>query len=168
MKTIPYINQVIEKNYSQFDEEEKRSISILIILVSMMIIVMGSWAIGFWVLEMPEMFWLDLSILIGYVFLLIGLTFFKFPFKLGRFIALFLGTLITGFPVIFYGIDTNVALHLAFLPIATILLFSRKEGKLFLKYQVGFLLFFIAVILWAFKYGALYQVPADTFRVFKY
>ena len=166
MKTIPYISQIIEKNYSQFDEDEKRNISMLIILVFMMIIVMGSWLIGFWLLEMPEMFWLDLSILIGYIIIFIGLISFQFSYKRGRFIGLSLAALITGIPVVYYGMDTNIALHLAFLPIATILLFSRKEGKLFLKYQGGFLLFFVAVVIWNFKYGALFQLPEDTFQIF--
>ncbi len=166
MKSIPFINQVIERDYSHFDEERKRGISIYLILNFMMILVMGSWVVGFWILEMPEMFYLDGAIFIGYISLFIGVAFFKFPFNIGRFILLFFGALITAFPVLFYGIDTSVSLHLVFLPIATILLFSRKEGKLFLKYLAGILTTFIIVAIWSLKYGAMYQVSPDTFRIF--
>ena len=59
MQTIPIINNIIQKHYNHFNEDRKRNISILIILVAMMIFVMGSWLFGFFWLEMWEMFWLD-------------------------------------------------------------------------------------------------------------
>jgi len=47
----------------------------------MMVFVMGSWALGFVYLEMWEMFWLDVSIWIGYSVLFIGVAFFGISFK---------------------------------------------------------------------------------------
>lgn len=43
---IPFIQQIIQKRYAQFDEDRKRNISILIILNLMMVFVMGSWALS--------------------------------------------------------------------------------------------------------------------------
>ncbi len=166
MRTISYISKIIEEKYSDFDEDRKQSMSILIILNLMMVIVMGAWAIGFSILKMPEMFWLDIIIFAGYLALLIGLTCFKVPFNFGRLTLLVLGALITGVPVIYYGIDTSVSLHMVFVPIATILLFSRKEGKLFLKYLAAILIMFMFVTIWTFTHGPLFNVPKDTFRIF--
>ena len=72
MQTIPVINRIIQKHYNHFDEDRKRNISIIIILIAMMIFVMGSWLFGFVWLEMWEMFWLDLVLWTGFVVLFIG------------------------------------------------------------------------------------------------
>lgn len=163
---LPFINQVIRTHYEDLEEDKKGNLSILIILVMMMVFVMSLWSITFCILSMQEMFWLDFTILIGYITCLIGLLYFKLPFTVGRFIALFLGFLISAVPVIFYGIDTNVALHLVFVPIAMILLFSRKEANVYRIYLSISLAVFVIVIIWSFKYGAILQEPVYTARVF--
>lgn len=166
MQTIPFINRIIEKHYNQFDEDRKRNISIFIILDLMMVFVMGSWAIGFSFLEMWEMFWLDLGIWIGYTFLFLGTAYFGLPFKIGRSWMLILGLLITAIPSVYYGIDTIVTLHMVFVPLATILLFSRKEKKQFLLYMGVIMMVFLMVILWNLLMGPMFVVPTETFRIF--
>lgn len=166
MQTIPFINRIIQKHYHYFIEDRKRNISILIILNLMMVFIMGTWALGFWILEMWEMFWVDIGLWIGFTALFIGVARFGIPFKTSRFCLLTLGVLITALPPLFYGIDTIVTLHLVFVPIATILLFSRKEKRQFLQYLGGILLVFIGVVVWGIQYGASYTVPTETFRIF--
>lgn len=163
---IPFIQQIIQKRYAQFDEDRKRNISILIILNLMMVFVMGSWALGFVYLEMWEMFWLDFCVWISYTLLFIGIAFWGLPFKIGRFFALTLGLIITGVPSMYYGIDTIVTLHMVFVPLATILLFSRKEKKQFFAYMGVIIGVFLVIIGWNVLYGAAFVVPADTFRIF--
>lgn len=163
---IPFIQQIIQKHYAQFDEDRKRNISIFIILDLMMIFVMGSWALGFVYLEMWEMFWLDLCVWIGYTLLFTGTAFWGLPFKIGRFLMLTLGLIITGVPSMYYGIDTIVTLHMVFVPLATILLFSRKEKKQFFAYMGVIIGVFLVIIGWNVLYGAAFVVPADTFRIF--
>ncbi|MEE9373046.1 MAG: adenylate/guanylate cyclase domain-containing protein [Saprospiraceae bacterium] len=163
---MQFINQIIQNNYSHFDEDRKRNVSILIILISMLIVVQSIWVVGFWVLKMPEIFWVDTIILIGYIALFISMVFYKMPFTIARSIALVQGYLITGIPVIFFGLESNAALHLVFLPMATILLFSRKEKKQFLIYFGMVLIGFILIVLCNFKYGPLLQPPAETLRTF--
>lgn len=163
---IPFIQQIIQKRYAQFDEDRKRNISIFIILDLMMIFVMGSWALGFVYLEMWEMFWLDLCVWIGYTLLFTGTAFWGLPFKIGRFLMLTLGLIITGVPSMYYGIDTIVTLHMVFVPLATILLFSRKEKKQFFAYMGVIIGVFLVIIGWNVLYGAAFVVPADTFRIF--
>lgn len=166
MQTIPFINHIIQKHYGHFDEDRKRNISIFIILDLMMVFVMGSWALGFVYLEMWEMFWLDLSIWIGYSTLFIGTAFFGLSFKICRSWMLILGLLITGIPSIYYGLDTIVTLHMVFVPLAMILLFSRRERKQFFQYMSVTILVFMAVIFWNVFYGPMYTVPTETFRLF--
>lgn len=163
---MQFIHQIIQKNYPYFDEDRKRNTSILIILNIMMIFVQSMWVLGFWILKMPEMFWLDLGVLMGYIFLFIGIIFYKLPFTLSRFILLSLGYIITGIPVIFFGLESNVTLHLVFLPMATILLFSRKEIKRFMVYFLTIIITFILVIIWNFKHGPLLETSAETLRIF--
>ncbi len=163
---MSFINRIIEKNYPYFDEDRKRNVAILIIINLMMIFVQSFWVLGFWVLRMPEMFWLDLGILIGYIFMFIGIYFYKLPFTIGRFILLGLGYLITGIPVLFFGLESNATLHLVFVPMATILLFSRKEIRRFLIYFLTIIVGFILVIFWNLQYGALLNTPPETLRVF--
>jgi class 3 adenylate cyclase len=163
---IPFIQQIIQKHYAQFDEDRKRNVSILIILILMMVFVMGSWALGFVYLKMWEMFWLDFFVWIGYILLFIGAAFGGLPFKIGRFFALTLGLIITGVPSMYYGIDTIVTLHMVFVPLATILLFSRKEKKQFFAYMGVIIGVFWVIIGWNVLYGAAFVVPADTFRIF--
>ena len=166
MQTIPFINHIIQKHYNHFDEDRKRNISIFIILDLMMIFVMGTWALGFVYLEMWEMFWLDLSIWIGYSALFVGTAFFGIPFKMSRSWMLILGLLITGVPAMYYGIDTIVSAHMVFVPLATILLFSRRERNQFFKYMGVIIATFALVILWNVFYGPMFTVPAKTFRIF--
>ena len=166
MQTIPFINNIIQKHYDHFDEDRKRNISIFIILDLMMVFVMGSWALGFVYLEMWEMFWLDISIWIGYSVLFIGVAFFGISFKTCRSWMLILGLLITGVPSMYYGIDTIVTLHMVFVPLAMILLFSRRERKQFFQYMGITMLVFCMVIAWNGFYGPMFVVPAETFRIF--
>ncbi len=166
MQTIPFINNIIQKHYTHFDEDRKRNISIFIILDLMMVFVMGSWAVGFVYLEMWEMFWLDISIWIGYSVLFIGIAFFGISFKICRSWMLILGLLITGVPSVYYGLDTIVTLHLVFVPLAMILLFSRRERKQFFQYMGVTIFVFLMVIFWNTYYGPMFVVPADTFRIF--
>jgi len=166
MQTIPFINHIIQKHYNHFDEDRKRNISIFIILDLMMVFVMGTWALGFVYLEMWEMFWLDLSIWIGYSALFVGTAFFGIPFKMSRSWMLILGLLITGVPAMYYGIDTIVTTHMVFVPLATILLFSRRERNQFFKYMGVIIATFALVILWNVFYGPMFTVPVKTFRIF--
>jgi len=166
MQAIPFIDKIIQKHYNHFDEDRKRNLSIFIILDLMMVFVMGTWALGFVYLEMWEMFWLDLSIWIGYSVLFIGIAYFGIPFKICRSWMLILGLLITGIPSIYYGLDTIVTLHMVFVPLATILLFSRRERTQFFKYMGVIILVFLIVIGWNFFHGPLFIVPPDTFKIF--
>ncbi len=166
MQTIPFINHIIQKHYGHFNEDRKRNISIFIILDLMMVFVMGSWALGFVYLEMWEMFWLDVSIWIGYSVLFIGVAFFGISFKICRSWMLILGLLITGVPSVYYGLDTIVTLHMVFVPLAMILLFSRRERKQFFQYMGITILVFCMVIAWNGFYGPMFVVPAETFRIF--
>ena len=166
MQKIPIINRIIQKHYNQFDEDRKRNISILIILVAMMIFVMGSWLFGFFYLAMWEMFWLDLVLWTGFVILFVKVIGYGWSFKLARFWGLMFTLLITCIPPMYYGLDTVIMIHMVFVPLATILLFSRKERKQFLTYMGGFMLCFLIVILWETFYGAIFTVPAEIFRTF--
>ncbi len=166
MQAIPIINRIIQKHYNHFDEDRKRNISILIILVAMMIFVMGSWLFGFFYLAMWEMFWLDLVLWTGFVVLFVKVIGYGWSFKLARFWGLMFTLLITCIPPMYYGLDTVIMIHMVFVPLATILLFSRKERKQFLTYMGGFMLCFLIVILWETFYGAIFTVPAEIFRTF--
>lgn len=166
MQTIPIINQIIQKHYNHFDEDRKRNISIIIILIAMMIFVMGSWLFGFIWLEMWEMFWLDLVLWTGFVVLFIGIVRYGWSFILVRFYGLMFTLLITCIPPMYYGLDTVIMIHMAFVPLATILLFSRREKKQFLRYMGGFIICFLIVILWNAFHGPIFTVPAATFRTF--
>lgn len=163
---IAYVHKIINKHYSHFDEDRKRNIAILMLLDMMMIFVMSNWAIFFWVMDMPEMFWLDVGILVGYIILFFGLIHRKLSFSTIRFWVLFLGSMITGIPSMFYGLDNNVAVHMVFVPMATILLFSRKEQAKFLRYLGTIIFSFIVVIIWGFKFGAMLETPPATLRLF--
>ena len=124
---IPFIQKIIRKHYNHFDEDEKRNVTIFLILELMMMFVIGTWAFGFVYLEMWEMFWLVIFTWIGYTLLFIGTALWGMPFKIGRSLALMLALVITGVPPIYYGMDTMITVHLVFVPLATILMFSRKE-----------------------------------------
>ena len=163
---MDFIDEIVEKNYGYFDEDRKRNAKILIILIIMMIFVESCWVVGFWVLDIPEMFWLVVGTLIGFIATLIGMISFKIPFLLSRNLALGLGYLIAGTPVIFFGLDSVVTLHLAFLPLATILLFSRKEVKRFAWYFLSILGGYICIVAWCFRYGALLDTSPEILRIF--
>ena len=49
---IPFIQSVIQRHYNHFDEDEKRNITIFLILEMMMIFVIGTWGFGFVYLQM--------------------------------------------------------------------------------------------------------------------
>jgi adenylate cyclase len=137
-----------------------------LILELMMIFVIGVWAFGFVYLEMWEMFWLVIFTWMGYTLLLIGTAVWGMPFKIGRSLALMLALVITGIPPIYYGIDTMITVHLILVPLATILMFSRKEKKEFFTYLIYFLLVFLLVIGWNFFKGPIFEVPERTFQIF--
>lgn len=163
---IPFIQSVIQRHYNQFDEDEKRNVTIFLILEMMMIFVIGTWGFGFVYLQMWEMFWLVVFTWIGYVLLFLGTALWGLPFRLGRSAALMLALLITGVPPIYYGMETMITVHLVFVPFATVLLFSRKERRPFFNYLILVLIAFLVVIAWNLLRGPLFEVPADTFRIF--
>jgi class 3 adenylate cyclase len=132
----------------------------------MMVFVMGSWAVGFVYLKMWEMFWLDLCVWIGYTLLFIGTALWGLSFKIDRFCMLILGLIITGVPSIYYGIDSTVTLHIVFVPLATILLFSRKEKKQFLAYTGIIIGVCLTIVIWNAFNAPLFVVPAQTFVIF--
>lgn len=166
MKIMSFIKNIIDRNYSHFNEERKRNMVVLILLDLMMIFVMGCWSVIFWMLKMPEMFWLDVILLAGFTALFLAIVFLKMEFEKARPLLFTMGGLITGIPPLYYGIDTIVTVHLAFLSLATILLFSRKEKKLFLKYLGSIAAVFLFVVFWNFQYGPMFHVEESTFRVF--
>ncbi len=163
---MDFIDKIVDKNYHYFDEDRKRNTKILIILVSMMIFVESCWVVGFWVLKIPEMLWLVIVTLTGFIVTLIGMISYKMPFVFARNLTLGLGYLIVGMPVLFFGLDSGVTLHLAFLPLATILLFSRKEVKRFAWYFLSILGGYTFIVAWCFTYGAMLNTPPETLRVF--
>ncbi len=163
---IPFIESVIQRHYSHFDEDEKRNVTIFLILEMMMIFVIGTWGFGFVYLQMWEMFWLVVFTWLGYVFLFAGTALWGLPIKFGRSAALILALVITGVPPIYYGMETMITVHLVFVPFATVLLFSRKERKQFFNYLILVLLAFLGVIAWNLLRGPLFEVPAETFRIF--
>jgi class 3 adenylate cyclase len=163
---IPFVDKIIQKHYYHFDEDEKRNVRMFLILELMMIFVIGVWAFGFVYLEMWEMFWLVIFTWMGYTLLLIGTAVWGMPFKIGRSLALMLALVITGIPPIYYGIDTMITVHLILVPLATILMFSRKEKKEFFTYLIYFLLVFLLVIGWNFFKGPIFEVPERTFQIF--
>lgn len=163
---IPFIQKIIRKHYNHFDEDEKRNVTIFLILELMMMFVIGTWAFGFVYLEMWEMFWLVIFTWIGYTLLFIGTALWGMPFKIGRSLALMLALVITGVPPIYYGMDTMITVHLVFVPLATILMFSRKEKKEFFIYLGLFFMAFLFVIGWNLFRGPIFDVPAETFHIF--
>lgn len=163
---MSFIQRIIQKHYHPFDEDVRRNIAIFIILDLMMVFVMGSWALAFVFLEMWEMFWLDIFVWMGYMMLFAGVAFFGIHFKICRTWMLILGLAITGIPSIYYGLDTIVTLHMVFVPLAMILLFSRKERKQFFLYMGITIGVFLVVIMWSVFYRPLFVVPAQTFRLF--
>jgi len=166
MKTIPFINKIVRRHYSTQDEDRKRNISILLILDLLLISLMTCWAIIFWYLDMPEMFWLDSILLVGFIIAFTGLSTHSMEFGKARFLSLLCGTLITAVPPIYYGIDTIVTVHLAFLALSTILMFSRKERDIFMRYFAGIIFVFVMVVVWNFMFGPLFKVEEKTFRIF--
>lgn len=42
----PFVQKIIQKHYHHFDEDEKRNVSVFLILDLMMVFVMGTWARG--------------------------------------------------------------------------------------------------------------------------
>ena len=163
---IPFVEKIIQKHYNHYDEDEKRNVTIFLILELMMIFVIGTWGFGFVYLEMWEMFWLVVFTWIGYVLLFIGTALWGISFKFGRSSALMLTLVITGVPPIYYGLDTMITVHLIFVPFALTLLFSRKERKAFFVYLFICLLAFAAVIGWNLFSEPLFVLSASTFRIF--
>lgn len=163
---IPFIQKIIRNHYNHFDEDEKRNVTIFLILELMMIFVIGTWAFGFIYLKMWEMFWLVIFTWIGYTLLFIGTALWGMPFKIGRSLALMLALVITGVPPVYYGMDTMITVHLVFVPLATILMFSRKEKKEFFIYLSLFFVAFLLVIGWNLFFGPIFAVHPDTFHIF--
>ncbi len=166
MQTIPFVQEIIEKYYSNSDQDRQHNIAILIILVMMMIFVMGSWLVGFYILEMWEIFWLDVFVFTGFIMIFWGLYFKGMSFTWARFIGLSLTAVITSIPPLFYGIGNIIITHFVFMPIAIIMLFSRKEKLQYLSYMVAFLVLFISVIVVGMKFGPTVIVPEKTFQIF--
>jgi len=164
--TMDFIDRIVHRNYPYFDEDRKRNTKILIILLAMMIFVMGSWLPGFVYLDMWEMFWLDLVLWTGFVILFVGIVRYGWSFTLARFWGLTFTLFITCIPPMYYGLDAIIMIHMAFVPLATILLFSRKEKHRFYKYMMGFAVCFSIVFLWDIFYGAAFTLPADIFKTF--
>lgn len=163
---MKFIHKIIERQYSDIDEDQKRSISILLILDFLLISIMAVWCVIFWFIEMHEMFWLTFITLFGFLIAFVSLRYKTMSFESARLLSLTSGGFITGVPPLYYGMDTIVTVHLAFLALATILMFSRQEREAFLRYLIGILLLFLFVITWNFTIGPIFLVEAAKFKIF--
>lgn len=167
MIILTYISQLIENNYLHFSDDRKRSMFILILINFLLLFISGIWIPVFTFLEMFEMLWVDIVVFLGTVGIMLGIIFYTIPFEMARFVFLILCVLMAGTPGILYGIESNAYLHLIFLPIVMILLFSRKEHQSFLVYLGAVILLYLVVIFANFYYGAFYTPPADKFFIYK-
>lgn len=166
MKNIPFVKSIITENYSDYEEDKRGNVAILILLDFMLITIMSIWAIIFHLLKMPEMFWLVIITLLGFIAAFIGLATHKMKFGPARFLSLLCGMFITAIPPMYYGIDCIVMVHLAFLALSTILMFSRKERPIFIKYFYAIIAIYIFEIVWYFAYGPIFKVEANTYKIF--
>jgi|GEM_PF-1271123 len=162
MRALQFIDQVIEKHYAYCDEERKRNVTIGIILNFMMIVVMGGWLIGLRILDMPELFWLDLVLWIGYVAIFISMLGYGLAFETARFLMLAIAAIIVGMPPIYYGLEAGITYHLVFIPLALILFFSRKERKVYFRYLFAVIVLYAIVVFWGLTHGPLFILPEDT------
>ena len=159
MKTIPFATQIINKNYAHLEEDQKQNVSTLIILDIMIIGVLIVWSISAWVLNIPELFWLDFISMIGYLVILLAMIFFKLSLEWSRFGIAALGYAITIVPVFYYGLENLFVLHLVIIPLSSLLIFSRKEKAVFKNYLLVNALLYVLMIVWNYTYGAPFEIP---------
>jgi len=156
-----YFNRAIENKYPNFDKEERRNIFVSYLLNIATAIYTFFWAIIFY--DFDRFFLAGVCVSVSVSFLLLFLVVFKFSisFKLYRFI---LATIImAGLSVITITLGRfSSSLYVFYLvPMGMIMVFSRKEKRIFFIYLFFFGVVFLGVLYYTFTQDPLANLSSQ-------
>jgi len=165
MKTPSLIDKLIRSKYGYLNEEQFGVISLVLIFTIILFVVLSFWTIGCYILSIRELVILAVIGVICCLVLLFWIICFGLNYQTSRLIIATTAITVVCIPMLFYGINTLFSLHVIIIQMSSILLFTRQEKKVMVKYLTVYLLVIILLFIYNYLFGALYLLSEAKFKI---
>lgn len=142
-----YFNRIIEKKYPLFDKEECGNVLVSYVLNLVLVLFTLPWVFIFYGYNYVDLAYLYLGLTFGFSFVLLLAIWLSVPFKLYRFSLTVMTLFTVGMTSIALGKFSASIYGFYIVPMGMIMIFSRKERKVFFAYSV-----FICLVSFCFIY----------------
>lgn len=143
-------NNFIDRRYPELDEEEQRNVFVFYILTLILLIAILPWIFIFHEYNAPLMVYMHIGLVGSMALLLISSAFFNLNFRWSRFFLVILALGVCILPPIGMGKESITIINVLLLPMGMILIFSRKERNIFIRYLL------LVIVAFAFMLYRLY------------
>lgn len=156
-----FIDKLIRSKYGYLEEEQFGVISLVLIFTIILFGVLLGWTLIGFLLNLPELVVLDGIGSICCLVLLFLIIRFGLSYQWSRLIIATTAITVACVPLLFYGINTLLSLNVIIIQMSSMLLFTRKEKEVMIKYLISYLTIIIGLFLYNYLYGPLYSLSAD-------
>ena len=165
MFTPSFIDKQIRSKYGYLNEEQFGVISLVLVFAIMLFGVLSGWTLMSFILDIPEMVILDgvgsvCCLVLFFLTIRFGLT-----YQWARLIIAVIAIAVACVPILFYGINTLFSLNVIIIQMSSMLLFTRQENKVMVKYLISYLVVIIVLFFHDYLCGPLYSLAADKFEI---
>jgi len=161
-------NNFIDRRYPELDEEEQRNVFVFYILTTILLIAILPWIFIFHENDAPLMVYMHIGLVGSMALLLISSAFFKLNFKWSRFFLVILALGVCILPPIGMGKESITTINVLLLPMGMILIFSRKERNIFIRYLLLVIAAFAFMLYRLFYHEPLVNLSRETINNFNF
>ncbi len=165
MLTTSFIEKQIRSRYAYLNEEQFGVIQLVLIFAIILFGVLSGWALIGFFLNIPELLILDGIGSIVCLVLFFMIIRFGLIYQWSRLIIAIVAITVACAPVLFYGIDTLFTLNLIIIQMSSMLLFTRHEKKVMVKYLICYLVVILVLFFYDYFYGPYYVLSTDKFEI---
>jgi len=148
---IPYIKNIIKKNYNHFDDEQKRNLFVLYVINLLLPITIFPWIFFYIIYETPILTYSQIIYIFIFLILYISSAYRALDIKWYRFLMIVTSMLMLPTPTFLTGKECLSIVGLFFVPIGMILCFSTKEKNIYIKYLIFITAYFFSLLFWVFS-----------------
>lgn len=165
---LSFFNNFIDRRYPHLDEEEQRNVFVFYILSTILLVAILPWIFIFNEHNAPLLVYMHIGLVGSFALLLITSAFYNLPFKWSRFFLVILALGVCVLPPIGMGKDSVTTINILLLPMGMILIFSRKERNIFLRYITLVVCSFAFMLYRLYYHEPLVNLPKETISNFNF
>ncbi|MFK8010363.1 MAG: adenylate/guanylate cyclase domain-containing protein [Saprospiraceae bacterium] len=165
MYTPSFIDKLLRSKYGYLNEEQFGVISLVLIFSIILFGVLSCWTIFCYILNISEMVILDGIGVICCLVLIFGIISFGLNYQWSRLIVATIAITVACTPMLFYGTNTLFILNVIIVQMSSMLLFTRQEKKVMVKYLIAYLLVITLSFIHSYWFGPPYFLSDAKFEI---